>query len=285
MKELTYEELQSICKEWMENQDSLTLRRDYDDYLDSRDIGRFLDYVDEEVKKWNLYEWSSYLYEYLCYYDWRDWFNGYEHDCFYDKYVQPFIDEFGDEYEFDESELDEILRELMYDLNMYDANIEHFDKRYNFYILTNPEKTLTVCDDFIPAKVFKDRYYYSLINSQGWSYDSKQVRELRDWAWWILWVWVKINCNLSYMVELIKSKRLTIKEGSSVFLFNSYNWSWGCDTVLINDWTINNDHDNIWYGVDDWSIKWPRGYTPDDVYGWYHPAFDKNKITFKSLKK
>lgn len=285
MKTLTYEELESICKEWMKGQPKLELFRDYDDYLEDDTVKQFLNFVDSRAKNWEMEERDSYLYDFLAYHDWRDWFNSYEHDSFYDQFVKTFIDEHEDKYEFDEDWLDEILRELMYDLDKYDANLKHFDRKdYRFYIITNPDKTLTVCDDFIPPKVYECSFYKSLIKSQGWTRNSTHMKELRDWAWWILWIAVKINCSLSYMVELIKAKRLTIKAGSDIFLFNAYNGSWGCDTELTSDWTINNDRDNIWYGVDGWNRCWPYWYTPDEVYWWYHPAFDKNKITFKFVK-
>lgn len=267
----------------MKKQPKLDLYRDYDDYLEDDTVKKFLDFVESRVKEGELEERDSYLYEFLCRHDWRDWFNSYEHDSFYEQFVKPFIEQHENEYEFDEELLDEILRELMYDLDKYDACLGHFDKEYNFYILTNPEETVTIEDAFIPAKVFKFKYYNSLIKSQGWTRNSTHMKELRDWAWWILWIAVKINCELSYMVELIKAKRLTIKAGSDVFLFNTYNWSWGCDTELTSDWTINNDRDNIWYGVDSWRT-WPYGYTPNEVYGWYHPAFNKNKIDFRFVK-
>jgi hypothetical protein len=44
----------------------------------------------------------------------------------------------------------------MYDLDMYDADIKHFDTDYHFYILTNPDKTALIYD----YPYYKDKRHY-----------------------------------------------------------------------------------------------------------------------------
>ena len=64
-----------------------------------------------------------------------------------------------------EDVVDEILRELMYDMDMYDADIKHFDKDYNFYLLTDPEKTVCI-RDYPYSFNYRNKYYQSLKLSQ-----------------------------------------------------------------------------------------------------------------------
>ena len=81
-------------------------------------------------------------------------------------YMEPFEEEFGEEEWFDYSDAQEILRDLMYDMDKYDADIEHFDKDYNFYLLTDPCKTYELYDEQIPVVEYKHKYLKSLQKSQ-----------------------------------------------------------------------------------------------------------------------
>ena len=53
----------------------------------------------------------------------------------------------------------------MYDMDKYDANIEHFDKDYHFYLLTDPERTVCI-RDYPYSFNFREKYYQSLKLSQ-----------------------------------------------------------------------------------------------------------------------
>ena len=53
----------------------------------------------------------------------------------------------------------------MYDMDLYDANIEHFDKDYHFYLLTDPERTVCI-RDYPYSFNYRNKYYQSLKLSQ-----------------------------------------------------------------------------------------------------------------------
>ena len=106
---------------------------------------------------------EDYLYEWFT--NEQDWFNDFEVENFVDTFREPFIEQHP-EYEDQEDEADEILRELMYDMDKYDANIKHFDKDYNFYLLTDPEKTYELYDGSYPFIETKHKYLKSLQRSQ-----------------------------------------------------------------------------------------------------------------------
>lgn len=273
------QKLYDTCKEWMQKQDKLELFRDYNDYLEPDQVKDFLNYCKEEISNGNYYEPATYLYDWLTWAQKYDWFNDYEQQEIYEKYRKPFEDEYGEEEWYDDCQADEILRDLMYDLDMYDSCIEHFDTDYHFYILTNPDKTALIYD----YPYYKDKRHYlkAFQKSQWWTENSKSMFTMYDWAYDFLGLCVKVNINLFDFVNLMKAKQLTIKAWSSIFLFNPFNWSGWCDVDMERDWTIRNK--DIWFGIDD-AKRGPRGYTPDEVYWWYHPAFNKNKITFKSLR-
>lgn len=276
------ETLLSVCKEWMSKQNKLELFRDYNDYLEPDTVKDFIKYCKNEIAEGNYLEPSSYLYDYFTWYVKWDWFNQYENDQFYDTFMDPFEEQYGEEEWYDHDQAYEILRELMYDLDLYDANIEHFDTDYHFYILTNPDKTALIYD----YPYHRDKRYYlkAFQKAQGWTEDSKSMQELYDWAYDFLGLCVKVNMNLFDFINLMKAKQLIINKGSDIFLFDPFNWSGWCDTTMEHDWTIRNNLNDISYGIDA-GRTWPYGYTPDAVYGWYHPAFDKNRITFKSFRK
>ena len=268
----------------MSKQDKLELWRDYNDYLDWDQVRDFLSYCEDRIKEWDYLDPCSYLYDWFCFENrWAwDWFNSYEHDSFYEAFVKPFIEQHP-EYEDQEDEVDEILRELMYDMDLYDSNLEHFDKDYHFYLLTDPERTVCI-RDYPYSFNFRNKYYQSLKQSQWRTENMYSMRTLLDWAYDYLWVCIMYNCSLFDFVNLMKAKKLTVKKWSAVYLFNPYNWSWGCETELIRDWSFNLRLNEIWFGCDD-ARKWPWWYTPDEVYGRVHSYFDKNKITFKFFRK
>ena len=272
------EKLLSVCKDWISKRDKLELRRDYNDYLDWNQVAEFLDYCEKQIKEWNYLEPSSYPYDYFTE---GNRFNDYEFDSYYEAFRKPFIEQHP-EYEEVEDEVDEILRELMYDLDLYDANIEHFDKDYHFYLLTDPERTVCI-RDYPYSFNFREKYYQSLKQSQWWTENMKSMRTLLDWAYDYLWVCIMYNCSLFDFVNLMKAKRLTVKKWSEVYLFNPYSWSGWCETELERDWSFNLRLNEIWFGCDD-ARKWPWWYTPDQVYWRVHSYFDKNRITYKSLK-
>lgn len=263
----------------MSKQDKLTLWRDYRDYLDEDQVAEFIDYCEKQMKEGNYFEPSSYLYDYFTE---QNWFNDYENEYFYEAYMKPFEEQFGEEEWFDYSEANEILRELMYDMDMYDANIDHFDKDYNFYFLTDPERTLTI-RDYPYSIAFRWKYFQSLKLSQWRTENTQSMSTLFDWAYDYLWICIHVNCSLFDFINMLKAKRLTVKKWSAVYFFNPYNWSWWCETDLERDWSFNLRHNEIWFWVD-WARKWPWWYCPSDVYWRYHPYFNKNKITYKSLK-
>lgn len=268
----------------MSKQDKLELRRDYNDYLDWDQVRRFIDFCEEKINAWDLREPASYLYEYFCFNDWIDWFNHYEHDQFYDNFLEPFIQEHP-EYEEVSDEVDEILRELMYDMDKYDSNIEHFDKEYNFYLLTDPCKTFELYDEQIPMVEYKHKYLKSLIRSQGRTANSKSMRWLIYSGWYNgLWICVMLNMSLFDFINLMKAKKLTVKKWTQIYMFNPYIWT-GWDTVeLTSDRSFPLVLKEIWFGCDN-ARHWCRGYTPEEVYWRYHPAFNKNRVTFKSFRK
>ena len=79
--------------------------------------------------------------------------------------MNPFIEEHP-ELE-DEEDLSSALREAMYDCDKFDADIEHFNRiTYNFYLLTDPEKTIWIPD--YPYDKLKTplKYFRSLKKSQ-----------------------------------------------------------------------------------------------------------------------
>ena len=274
------QKLLSVCKDWMSKQDKLELRRDYNDYLDWNQVAEFLDYCEKQIKEWNYLEPSSYLYDYFTE---GNRFNDYENENFYEAFMKPFEEQYWEEEWFDYDEANEILRELMYDMDLYDANIEHFDKDYHFYLLTDPERTVCI-RDYPYSFNYRNKYYQSLKLSQWWTENMKSMRILLDWAYDYLWVCIMYNCSLFDFVNLMKAKRLTVKKWSAVYLFNPYSWSGWCETELERDWSFNLRLNEIWFGCDD-ARKWPWWYTPDQVYWRVHSYFDKNRITFKSLKK
>ena len=278
------EKLYATCKEWMQKQDKLELFRDYNDYLEPDTVKDFIKYCKDEIAEGNYLDPSSYLYDYFTWYQRYDWFNPYEQDQFHEKFYEPFLEEHPEieDWSDEAMEVDEILRELMYDLDLYDANIKHFDTDYHFYILTNPDKTALIYD----YPYYRDKRYYlkSFQKSQGWTEHSTSMRELYDWAYDFLGMCIKVNMSLFDFINLMKAKQLTIKKGSCVFLFDPFNWSGWCDTEMTQDWTIRNNLKDISYGVDS-GRSGPYGYTPDEVYWRVHSFFDKNKITFKSLRK
>lgn len=279
---LTYDQLKQVCTDWMKQQDRLSLYRDYDEYLDGNQVAEFLSYVETEIGKWNYYEPSSYLYDWFT--NEKDWFNDYEFEQYYETFRKPFMEQHP-ELEDQEEEIDEILRELMYDLDMYDADIRHRDKDYNFYLLTDPERTVCI-RDYPRSFNYRNKYYQSLKVSQWWTENMKSMQTLFDWAYDYLWICIMYNCSLFDFINLMKAKRLTIKKWSAVYLFNPYNGSGWCETDLERDWSFNLKLNEIGLWVD-WARRWPRGYTPQQVYDWYHPYRNKNKIYFNSfnLKK
>lgn len=280
MKTLPYEKLKSICEEWMKKQDKLTLWRDYRDYLDDDQVRDFIWYVEDQMKDNRYMDPEDYLYERFV--NESNWFNDYEFEQYYEAFRKPFMDEHP-ELEDQEDEVDEILRDLMYTLDMYDADIRHRDKDYNFYLLTDPERTVCI-RDYPRSFNYRNKYYQSLKVSQWWTENMKSMQTLFDWAYDYLWICIMYNCSLFDFINLMRAKRLTIKKWSAVYLFNPYNWSGWCETDLERDWSFNLKLNEIGLGVD-WARHWPWWYTPQQVYDWYHPYFDKNKITFKSLKK
>lgn len=266
----------------MSKQDKLTLWRDYRDYLDEDQVRDLISYCEERMKQGNYYEPSDYLYDRFT--QDSNWFNEYEHDCFRQAFYEPFLEEHPEieDWSDEAMEVDEILRDLMYTMDLYDSNIEHRDKDYNFYFLTDPERTLTI-RDYPYSIAFRWKYFQSLKLSQWRTENTKSMSTLFDWAYDYLWICIHVNCSLFDFINMLKAKRLTVKKWSAVYFFNPYNWSWWCETDLERDWSFNLKHNEIWFWVD-WARKWPWWYTPAQVYGWYHPYFDKNKITYKSLK-
>lgn len=272
------EKLLSVCKDWMSKQDKLTLWRDYRDYLEPDQVKEFLSYVETEIENWNYYEPSTYLYDWFTWYVNWDWFNQYENDQFYDAFKQPFEDEYGEEEWYNESDAYEILRELMYDMDKYDADIDHFDKDYNFYLLTDPEKTYELYDGSYPFIETKHKYLKSLQRSQWWTKNSTSMLELTRSGWYNgLGICIMLNISLFDMINIMKSNRLTVRKWTDVYMFNPYIWTWGDTTELTSDWTFKFNLKEIWVWVDN-ARKWPWWYTPDEVYWRYHPAFDGNKV-------
>lgn len=273
------QKLYDTCKEWMQKQDKLELFRDYNDYLDDDQVKKFISYVEDRIEQWDILEPEDYLYDWFTE-QW--WFNDYENDWFYDKFMKPFEEQYGEEEWFDYNEAYEILRDLMYEMDLYDSDIKHFDKKYNFYLLTDPERTLTIYD-YPYSIAFKWKYFNSLKRSQWWTDNCSSMRTLFDWAYDYLWICIHINYYLFDFINILKAKRLTVKKWSAVYFFEPFNWSWWCETELTSDWSFNLKLKEIWFWVD-WARRWPRGYVPEEVYWWVHSYFDKNIITFKSLR-
>ena len=268
----------------MQKQDKLELFRDYNDYLDDNQVAEFISYCEDQMKQKRYMDPEDYLYEWFT--NDQDWFNEYEFDQYYETFRKPFIEEHP-ELADQEEEVDEILRDLMYTLNMYDSDIRHFDKDYNFYLLTDPEKTYELYDEQIPFVQYKHKYLKSLIASQNWTANSTSMKELIRSGWYNgLGICIMLNISLFDMINIMKARKLTVKSWTKIYMFNPYIWTWWETTELTNDWSFRLNLDEIGFGVD-WARHWPRGYTPDDVYWRYHPYFDKNKITFNSfnLKK
>ena len=193
-------------------------------------------------------------------------------------YMEPFEEEFGEEEWFDYSDAQEILRDLMYDMDKYDADIEHFDKDYNFYLLTDPEKTYELYDEQIPVVEYKHKYLKSLQKSQWRLAHSISMEHLLYSGWYNgLGICIMLNISLFDMINIMKSNRLTVRKGTDVYMFNPYIWTWGDTTELTSDWTFKFNLKEIWIWVDN-ARKWPWWYTPEEVYWRYHPAFDKNKV-------
>lgn len=276
------ETLLKTCEAWMSKQDKLELFRDYNDYLDDNQVAEFISYCEDQIKNGNYLEPESYLYDYFTE---QGWFNDYENENFYEAFMKPFEEQYWEEEWFDYDEANEILRELMYDMDLYDSCIEHFNKDYNFYLLTDPERTVCI-RDYPYSFNYRNKYYQSLKLSQWWTEGMNSMKTLLDWAYDYLWVCIHYNTDLFDFINMLKAKRLTIKKWSAVYLFNPYNGSGWCETDLERDWSFNLRLNEIGFGVD-WARRWPWWYTPDQVYGWYHPYFDKNKIYFNSfnLKK
>jgi len=269
----------------MSKQDKLTLWRDYRDYLEPDQVKEFLSYVETEIEKWHDYEPSTYLYDRFTWYVHWDWFNQYENDQFYDTFMDPFEEQFGEEEWYDHDQAYEILRELMYDMDKYDADIDHFDKDYNFYLLTNPELTYELYDEQIPVVEYKHKYLKSLQRSQDWTAHSISMERLLYSGWYNgLGICIMLNISLFDMINIMKSNRLTVKKGTDVYMFNPYIWTGWDTTELTSDWTFRLNLDEIGFGVD-WAKRWPWWYCPSDVYWRVHSYFDKNRITFKSLRK
>lgn len=282
MKTLPYEKLKSICEEWMKKQDKLTLWRDYRDYLDDDQVRDFIWYVEDQIKEWRYMSPEDYLYEWFVN-EWS-WFNEYEFDQYYEAFRKPFMEQHP-ELEDQEDEVDEILRDLMYTLDMYDADMDHRDNDYHFYLLTSPGKTVDILDYLRPVNVTRYKYFKSLKLSQ-WRKETdpkSPLQTLFDWAYGCLWICIHYNWSLFDFINLMKAKRLTIKKWSAVYLFNPYNGSGWCETDLERDWSFNLKLNEIGLWVD-WARRWPWWRTPSDVYWWIHSYFDKNKITYKSLK-
>lgn len=261
----------------MSKQDKLTLWRDYRDYLEPDQVKEFLSYVETEIEEWRILEPEDYLYDWFTWEQNYNWFNTYEHDSFYEAFVKPFIER-SPKYEDREDEVDEILRDLMYDMDLYDSNIEHFDKDYNFYLLTDPEKTYELYDEQIPFVEYKHKYLKSLQRSQSRTANSNSMSYLLHSGWYNwMWICIMLNISLFDMINIMKSNRLTVRKWSDVYMFNPYIWTWGDTTELTSDWTFNFNLKEIWVWVDN-ARKWPWWYTPDEVYWRYHPAFDGNKV-------
>lgn len=267
--------LLATCKAFMQDQSKLELYRDYRDYLDPNQVRYFIWYVEDQIEAWRLdLSPEDYLYEWLMNDQETDWFRQYELEQYQEAFYNPFMEQHP-EYQWQEDEVDEILWDIMYGLDMYDANVKHFDKGYNFYLLTNPENTLTVID--YPYKRFPEKYFKQLKVSQWWTEWSKAMCTLYDWAYWTLWICVHLNISLFEMVNIMKSKTLTVRKWSSIYLFNPFDWSGWCDTELILDWKFKFDLAEICVWID-WAKYGPRWYTPQEVYDWYHSVFDKNKV-------
>ena len=258
----------------MSKQDKLELRRDYNDYLDWNQVAEFLDYCEKQIKEWNYLEPSSYLYDYFTE---GNRFNDYEFDSYYEAFRKPFIEQHP-EYEEVEDEVDEILRELMYDLDLYDANIEHFDKDYNFYLLTDPCKTYELYDEQTPVVEYKHKYLKSLQKSQWRLAHSVSMEHLLYSGWYNgLGICIMLNISLFDMINIMKSNRLTVRKWTDVYMFNPYIWT-GWDTVeLTSDWTFKFNLKEIWVWVDN-ARKWVWWRTPESVYWRVHSAFDHNKV-------
>lgn len=277
--------MKELCKQRMAKQSKLELYWDYNDYLEPDQVGKFLDYCEEQISKWNYQEPESYLYNWFTFDWWMDRFNSYEQEQFWDYYVVPFIKEHP-EYEDKEDEVNEILWELMYDMNMYDSNLKHFNKKeYNFYLLTDPELTYELYDWSHPFIETKHKYLRSLQRSQHWTNNSKSMRELLRSGWYN-WLWICINLNmwLFEFIDLMKAKRLTVLKWTKIYMFNPYIWTWWDTTELTSDWSFNLELSEIGFWIDN-NKKWPWWYTPDVVYGRVHSYFNCNKVYFTSLRK
>ena len=274
--------MEELCKQWMAKQSKLELYWDYNDYLEPDQVSKFLDYCEEEINWWNYDEPESYLYNWFSFDWWMDWFSSYEQEQFRECYAEPFLEEYP-EYEDKEDEVNEILWELMYDLDMYDANLKHFNKEYNFYLLTDPELTYELYDGSYPFIETKHKYLRSLQHSQQWTSDSKSMRELLRSGWYN-WLWICINLNmwLFEFIDLMRAKRLTVLKWTKIYMFNPYIWTWWDTTELTSDRGFNLKLSEIWFGCDD-GKHWPWWYTPDAVYGRVHSYFDKNIVCYKHL--
>jgi len=276
------EKLLSVCKDWMSKQDKLELFRDYNDYLDDNQVRDFIWYVEDQIKQKRYMDPEDYLYEWFV--NEQDWFNDYEFEQYYEAFRKPFMEEHP-ELADQEEEIDEILRDLMYDMDMYDSDVKHFDKDYNFYLLTDPCLTYELYDWSYPFIETKHKYIKYLQASQKWTANSTSMLELTRSGWYNgLWICIMLNISLFDMINIMRAKQLTVKKWTDIYLFNPYIWTGWDTTELTSDWTFRLNLDEIGFGVD-WARHWPRGYTPDEVYWRYHPAFNKNRITFKSLKK
>ena len=268
----------------MKKQDKLELFRDYNDYLEPKQVCEFIDYCEWRYNSGEYDEPESLLYDWFAFDSWKDWFNGYEHDQFDEMYRKPFLEEHP-EYEDQEDEVDEILRDLMYELDMYDAWLKHFNKDYDFYILTNPELTYELYDERSPFVEYTHKYLKHLQKSQWRTKNSRSMRELIRSGWYNgLGICVKVNMWLFEFIDLMRAKKLIVKKWSDIFMFNPYIWTGWDTTTLTSDWKFTLKLKEIWFGCDDCK-GWPWWYTPDEVYGRYHPAFNKNKIDFSWLKK
>lgn len=255
----------------MKKQDKLELYYNYDDYLDNDQVKEFLDYCERQIEAGDVDDPANYLYEFCD----DKWLDCYQQESFSNYFVDKFIEEYP---ELEEEDIYSALREAMYNCDKFDANMEHFNKEYNFYLLTDPEQTIIINE--YPSR---DKYRYKFFNSlkyyQWRTEGSNQMQTLYDGAFNYLWICIHYNCSLFEFVKLMQAKKFTVKAWSSVYLFNPYEWSGWVEEELTRDWKLKMDRKHIGFGVDG-GRKGPWGYTPDQVYGRVHSYRDKNCIVF-----
>lgn len=140
--------LKDICKRRIQTQSKLSLFRDYDDLLSPDQVKELINYCEDQYTNNSSLEPEQLLYDYFT--DKDDWLSHYEQDEFTRHFVEPFFEAHPDRDRDDDDtwiQVNEILRELMHDLDLYDANLSRFNKEYPFYILTNPGHTIQIVDD------------------------------------------------------------------------------------------------------------------------------------------